>query len=266
MFWRLVKGALFRQKGKMLLVAFTIALGASLATAMLNVMLDVGDKVNRELKTYGANINVIPKEASLLDDLYGVSEGFGVSDRHLQEAELGRLKTIFWAFNIVDFAPYLDAKARPAGRDEAFRLVGTWFSHHQELPTGESLDTGIRNMKSWWSIDGEWISDGDTEAVMAGALIAERAGLSVGDVLVLETESARKSLTVKGIFEAGSAEDERIYAPLSVVQEMTGRPGLVSSVADRALTTPDNELSRRAAQNPKSLSVKEWETWYCTAY
>jgi putative ABC transport system permease protein len=33
-----------------------------------------------------------------------------------------------------------------------------------------------------------------------------------------------------------------------------------------ALTTPDNELSRRAAQNPQSLSVKEWETWYCTAY
>ncbi|MDR2770577.1 MAG: FtsX-like permease family protein, partial [Clostridiales Family XIII bacterium] len=184
----------------------------------------------------------------------------------LQEAELGRLKTIFWAFHIVDFAPYLDAKARPAGRDEEFRLVGTWFSHHQELPTGESLDTGIRNMKSWWSVDGEWISDEDTDAVMAGALLAERAGLSVGDVLVLETESARKSLRVKGIFAAGSAEDERIYAPLSVVQEMTGRPGLVSSVEVSALTTPDNELSRRAAQNPKSLSVKEWETWYCTAY
>lgn len=83
MFWRMVKGALFRQKGKMLMIAFTIALGASLATAMLNVMLDVGDKVNQELKTYGANINVMPKGASLLDDLYGVAEGSGVSDQYL---------------------------------------------------------------------------------------------------------------------------------------------------------------------------------------
>jgi putative ABC transport system permease protein len=33
-----------------------------------------------------------------------------------------------------------------------------------------------------------------------------------------------------------------------------------------ALTTPDNELSRRAAQDPTSLSIKDWETWYCTAY
>ena len=71
---------------------------------------------------------------------------------------------------------------------------------------------------------------------------------------------------VKGIFEAGSGEDERIYVSLPVVQAMTGKRGLVSSVEVSALTTPDNELSRRAAQNPKSLSVKEWETWYCTAY
>jgi putative ABC transport system permease protein len=250
----------------MLMIAFTIALGASLATAMLNVMLDVGDKVNRELKTYGANINVIPKEASLMDDLYGVSEGFGVSDRYLSEAELGRIKTIFWAFNIVDFAPYLDAKARISDGADEVRLVGTWFANRLDLPTGESLDTGIRNMKSWWSIEGEWLSDADTDAVMVGGLLADRAGLAVGDIFVLSSADASRSLTVKGIFEAGSGEDERIYAPLSVVQEMTGRQGLVSSVEVSALTTPDNELSRRAAQNPKSLSVKEWETWYCTAY
>jgi putative ABC transport system permease protein len=250
----------------MLMIAFTIALGASLATAMLNVMLDVGDKVNRELKTYGANINVIPKEASLLDDLYGVSEGSGVSDRYLRESELGRLKTIFWAFNIVDFAPYLDARAHIDGGEDEVRLVGTWFANRLDLPTGESLDTGIRNMKSWWSIEGEWLTDADTDAVMVGSLLAAGAGLSPGDVVSLGVGDANRNFTVKAVFEAGSAEDERIYAPLSVVQEMSAAPGLVSSVEVSALTTPDNELSRRAAQSPKSLSVKEWETWYCTAY
>ncbi len=61
MFFRMIKGALFRQKSKMIMIAVTIALGASLATAMLNIMLDVGDKVNQELKAYGANITVVPK-------------------------------------------------------------------------------------------------------------------------------------------------------------------------------------------------------------
>lgn len=266
MFWRMVWGALFRQKGKMLMIAFTIALGASLATAMLNVMLDVGDKVNQELKTYGANINVVPKEASLLDDLYGVAEGSGVSDQYLQESELGSIKTIFWAFNIVDFAPYLDTKVKLVGQDTEARLVGTWFNHHLALPTGETLNTGMISMKSWWDVSGEWLSDEDNDAAMVGSLLAGRNDIQVGDRVTVETQGQTKELTVKGIFNAGSDEDERIYVPLQTAQALADRAGRVSSIEVSALTTPDNELSRRAAQNPKSLSIKEWETWYCTAY
>jgi putative ABC transport system permease protein len=53
---------------------------------------------------------------------------------------------------------------------------------------------------------------------------------------------------------------------LKTAQRLAGKPGLVSRVEVSALTTPDNELSRKAAQDPNSLSIKEWETWYCTAY
>ncbi|MFV0412820.1 MAG: ABC transporter permease, partial [Oscillospiraceae bacterium] len=266
MFWRMVKGALLRQMGKMLMIAFTIALGASLATAMLNVMLDVGDKVNQELKTYGANINVMPKGASLLDDLYGVGEGSGVSDQYLDEAELANIKTIFWAFNIVDFTPYLNTDIRLNAGDSDIELVGTWFSYHIDLPTGESLDTGKKNMKSWWDVSGDWLADQDKDSAMVGSLVAGRNNIQVGDIITIEFQEKTKELTVKGIFNAGSDEDEQIYVPLQVAQEFTGRTGLVSSVEVSALTTPDNELSRRAAQNIKSLSVKEYETWYCTAY
>jgi putative ABC transport system permease protein len=256
----------------MLMVAFTVALGASLATAMLNVMLDVGDKVNQELKTYGANINVLPRGASLLDDLYGVSEGSGVSDKYLNEAELGNIKTIFWAFNIVDFTPYLNVRARvvsaPGGNGAAgeARLAGTWFSRRLELPTGESVETGMRNLKSWWDVRGRWIADKDTGAVMAGEEAAAKYGLKPGDTVIFETGTGRRAFTVEGIFSAGGDEDGAFYLPLAAAQEMAGRPGLVSRVEVSALTTPDNELSRRAAQDPETLSIKDWETWYCTAY
>ncbi len=266
MFWRMVKGALFRQKGKMLMIAFTIALGASLVTALLNVMLDVGDKVNQELKTYGANINVVPKGVSLLDDLYGVEEGSGVSDQYLQESELGKIKTIFWAFNIVDFTPYLDTEVKLNSGDSEITLVGTWFDHHLDLPTGESLNTGMKNMKSWWDVSGDWLTDQDEDSAMVGSLVAGRNNIQVGDIIAVASQGKTKELTVKGIFNAGSDEDEQIYVPLPAAQEIANRAGLVSSLEVSALTTPDNELSRRAAQNPKSLSIKEWETWYCTAY
>jgi putative ABC transport system permease protein len=233
-------------------------------------MFGVGDKVNQELKTYGANINVLPRGASLMDSLYGVAEGSGVADKYLREDELGNIKTIFWAFNIVDFTPYLNVWVRPVtGGDSGgeIKLVGTWFNHHLELPTGEVLDTGMANMKRWWDLSGQWISDEDEDFAMAGSLAASRNGIAIGDTITLRTaDGAARDFTVKSIFNAGGSEDERIYVPLAAAQALSGREGLVSTIEVSALTTPDNELSRRAAQDPKSLSIAEWETWYCTAY
>ncbi|MDQ7994080.1 MAG: ABC transporter permease, partial [Propionicimonas sp.] len=71
---------------------------------------------------------------------------------------------------------------------------------------------------------------------------------------------------VTAVVDTGGDEDDAVVAPLAVVQQLTGRAGAVGRVEVSALTTPDNELSRRAAQDPSSLSASEWETWYCTAY
>ena len=103
MFWQMVKGALIRQKNRFALIALTVALGVSLASAMLSVMFDVGDKVNQELKAYGANITVTPKNSAVLKDIYGVDES--AHKEYLNESDLGKIKTIFWTNNIVAFAP-----------------------------------------------------------------------------------------------------------------------------------------------------------------
>ena len=158
-FTRMIRGAFTRQWKKMLMIALTVALGASLATAMLNVMLDVGDKVNQELKTYGANIIVSPKSASVLNSLYELDDGGAAEGAYLLESELGNIKTIFWAFNIVDFTPFISAPVILDSGAEV-NLIGTWFNHHLDLPTGESLDAGIRNLRSWWDIeDGAWLDE-----------------------------------------------------------------------------------------------------------
>ncbi len=268
MLFRMIRGVLFHQKGKMLLIALTIALGASLATGMLNVVLGVEEKVNKELKSYGANIVVKPKDSSLLSDIYDVGEGSELNTAYLREDELGKLKTIFWAFNIVDFTPFLDMQAQVGG--EAVKVTGTWFNHHLDLPTGESLDAGVIGMRSWWDItEGSWLDEKDESAssgVMAGAVLAARRGWHTGDVIRLEGSQGSKDVTVVGIFDAGGDEDEQLFATLGLVQSLTGREGKVASIEVSALTTPDNELARRAARNPAALSSRDYETWYCTAY
>ena len=58
----------------------------------------------------------------------------------------------------------------------------------------------------------------------------------------------------------------RSLPPLDLIQALTDREDKVSSVEVSALTTPDNDLARRAARNPAALSSRDYETWYCTAY
>ena len=271
MLFRMIRGALFRQRGKMLLIAFTIALGASLATSMINVMLDVGDKVNQELKTYGANITVKPKDSTLLSDIYDVEDdgSAAISTSWLREDEVGKLKTIFWAFNIVDFAPFTEsAVTLPSGAEVT--AVGTWFNHHLDLPTGESLDAGVTGLRSWWDMtEGAWIDEqaaGSDHDVLVGSLVAQREGLKAGDTLTLRGPAGEETVKVAGVYDAGGDEDEQIYAPLDLVQALSDTDGKIASIEVSALTTPDNDLARRAAQNPKALSTRDYETWYCTAY
>ncbi len=267
MFWRMIARTLVRQKGKMLMIAFTIVLGVSLSTAMMNVMLGVGDKVNRELKVYGANINVRHKEAALMNDLYGLSEGLGVTDKFLLEEDVLKLKSIFWGFNIVDFAPTLEGRAALNGVGPV-PLIGTWMAKHADLNTGEAVDTGLRALRNWWQIDlkGDWIGEKDDDYVMVGSLLAGRANIKVGDKISLFWHGRTREVTVKGVFNDGGAADEQIFGTLRMVQEMMMLPGKVSNIEVSALTTPDNDLARKAAQDPKSLSPEEYETWYCTAY
>ena len=270
MLFKMIRGVLVHQRGKMLLIAFTIALGASLATGMLNVMMDVGDKVNQELKTYGANIIVKPKDSSLLSDIYDVgADGEALSASYLREEDLGKIKTIFWAFNIVDFTPFLDTMVTLPDGSQA-KAVGTWFNHHLSLPTGEELDAGVVGMRSWWDVTaGRWLDEKDENAdgeIMVGAVLAQRQGWSAGDTVTLRAGQNEKEVVIAGIFDAGGDEDGQIFATLDCVQELTDREGKVSSIEVSAITTPDNDLAKRAAKNPQALSSRDYETWYCTAY
>ncbi len=267
MFIRMIAKAFVRQWKKMAMIAFTIALGASLATAMLSVMMDVGDKINQELKAYGANINVVPKGNSVISELYDVGDE-NVTGAYLNESELGKIKTIFWAFNIVDYAPFITTEA--VLEDGSFvEVTGTWFNHHMELPTGEQLDAGLNSLRSWWDItSGRWIDEqtNDKSVAMVGSTLAKKEGISVNDDITLKGIASDVTVKVVGIYDSGGEEDDYIYVPVDIAQLLGGLDGKIDSIEVSALTTPDNELAQKAARDPGSLSVSQYETWYCTAY
>ena len=267
MFGKMIFGVITRQKKKLMLIALTVALGVSLATAMLNVMFDVGDKVNQELKAYGANLNIVPKGAAFINDMYQLDEdNQSEASQFINEDQLVKIKMIFWAYNIVDFAPYLSVAAEVD--HHPVKIVGTWFDKHLQIPTGDEVNTGMLAMKSWWQIEGNPMTDDNLQSAMIGESLAKRLNLKIGDKITIDSPKNHNSmaLTIHNIFHSGGIEDNEIYVTLSTAQELANKKGLVERVEVSALTTPENELARRAAQDPNSLSRNEWDIWYCTAY
>ena len=271
MFFRMVRGTFVRQWKKMLMIALTVALGASIATAMLNVMLDVGDKINAELKTYGSNITVVPQSSAVISKLYDIDEDQNMQLENIQEEQIGELLTIFWANNITDFAPEIDTTVTLNGKETA--LVGTWFNHHLEFKKKGSVyqrDTGIINLRSWWDVEsGEMLneqSENNDFLAMVGDELAKENGISAGDTITVIGESGEADLTVKGIYESGDDEDNYIYTTIPAAQKLTGLTGQIKKIEVSAITSPDDELAVKAAKNPSLLTGDEYDLWYCTAY
>ena len=266
MFWQMVKGALIRQRGRFILIALTVALGVSLATAMLNVMFDIGEKVNQELKAFGANITVTPRNSMVLKDLYGVETTKSTHREYLEESDLGNIKTIFWTNNIVAFAPSLTTNMTLVD-GETVPLFGTWFEHTLTLPTDEVYTTGVKFMKSWWHVDGDWADDTQTNQVLVGTKLAQKLGVSAGSTLLYKKpDGSDGTLTVTGILSGGGDEENQIVGSLALAQNLANAAGKIDQVEVSAMTTPENDLARKAAENPKSLSQAEYDIWYCTSY
>ena len=264
---RLLYRSFTRQLRRRSLIALTVALCASICVAMLGIVLDVGDKLNAELTTYGSNIVVQPKADAVVSNLYETDRD-AAPTAHLDESAIPKIKTIFWAYNIVDFSATLKGSVKVSssgGEVDDLSVTGTWFNKDLSLPTGETTTAGVTTMRSWWTMEGSWPAD-DADQAVVGSNLAGRLGLSEGDTVTLTTPTGSRPLTVTGVYTSGDSDDDTLYAPLAVVQELTGHIGQVDQVEVKALTTPENDLSRKAAQNPAILSSADWETWYCTAY
>src|ERR1700685_1972181 len=132
MFLRIVSDSFARKPRRKILTAAALALGIAIATATLEVSLDVGDQMAREFRPLGANLLVSPATDTLPLEIGGVDYRPGDAGAYLPEAELGKLKTIFWRNNIMGFSPFLDLPVeivRDGSANSNATLIGTWYQH-----------------------------------------------------------------------------------------------------------------------------------------
>ncbi len=259
MFVRLVYESFRRQKRRKLLAGAAITLGVTVATAMIAVATDIGDKINRELRTIGANLVVTPQEDSLDVEIGGVNLKPASDGAYLSEADLPKIKGIFWRNSITGFAPVLPVNVaiENNGTHQDVTLLGTYFA--KEFTYGkETYVTGVRSTYPLWKVSGLWPKDQSTDV-----LLGERLARRLGEQPSGKIGVAGRTLRVSGILSTGGAEDNQIVAPLALAQEILGKPGVVRRVYVSALTKPEDALARR---DPRTLSGPIYDRWYCSPY
>ena len=149
-------------------------------------------------------------------------------------------------------------------------IVGTWFAKTLHMDSGESTVAGMNGMRSWWKLDGSWPKD-DSAQGLIGTTLASKLGVGKGDTVTLYKTTAdgsrnKQQITITGIYDSGDSDNNAMYIPSSIAQVLANLPDSIDKIEVKALTTPDNDLARKASKNPNALTQDEWETWYCTAY
>ncbi len=275
MFFRILGESFLRNPARKWLEAAALALGMAITTAALVTALDVGDRMAREFRRLGANLVVTPKTDTLPLEIGGTDYRPVEEGAYLHQEDLGKLRTIFWRFNIVGFSPFLDAPAEVERGPSrlATRIVGTWAAHAVPVPDGTTFTTGVLTTHPWWKVEGAWFADASGGAAgaglnapvdaMIGASLASRAGIRPGDVVMVRASGHEIRVRASGILTSGGPEDQEIVAPLAFVQELTGHPGEYRRLLVSALTTPENEFAKR---DPDTMNPTDYDRWFCTPY
>lgn len=254
---RLLRRSLLVRGKRAAPIVFTLALGSALTTVLFTLALRSSDRIARELRAFGANVVLVPREAAGAGE-----ERAAGARRYVEEASLGKVRTIFWRHNIVAFAPLLSGLVHVdtnAGETPVI-VTGTWFRRRLQVGDGGEFVTGAEEIFRQWRLEGEWPSSGE---VLVGSEIARAIGLRVGQTVRIRHRDIRRDLAVVGVFESGGEEEGQLFADLGTVQEILRLPGRVDRVLVSALTKADDALARR---DPAGMPPALFETWYCSPY
>ena len=194
MFLRMLVRAAVLRRGRAASALFAMVVAAAVATAMLDLYVDVQAKLRREFRNYGANIIVVGRDgaslpANALAQVDSVLAGRGLA------------------------APFAMVVARTSD-GQPIVVAGTDFGR-------------VRRLDQWWKVS-EW------PMTSGQALIGVRALPVVSpknQPFDLSFQGRAIHLTPAGTVQTGAAEDSRIYVSLTDFVAWTGVQPVTVEVA-----------------------------------
>lgn len=207
MFFRMLVRAAVLRRRRAASAVLAMVVAAAVATAMLNLYVDVQAKLRTEFRNYGANIVIAGKDGQALSP----------------EA-LAQVQTILGPKALAIPVSYAVARTSSG---QSVVVVGTDFPR-------------VRQLNRWWKVS-RWPD------APGQALLGVRTTSVVGanrQPFELAFQGKTMQLTPSGMLQTGAAEDSRIYLDQSDFQNWTG---VAPSTIEIALngTAPEVEASIR---------------------
>lgn len=212
----LVRAAVLR-RGRALSALFAMVVAAAVATAMLNLYVDVQAKLRREFRNYGANVIVVAKEGT-----------------NLPGNTLARV----------------DSTMAGRGLAAPFALVVARTKEGQPVVVAGTEFERVRQLDRWWSVSA-WPSASQQ------ALVGVRAASAVspkGQPFDLTFQGRTIHLTPSGTVQTGAAEDSRVYVSLA---DFTAWTGVQPATIEVAASGSPEEVAAIIGQLQREISGAE---------
>lgn len=269
MFWRVWLRSLSVKRPQSTLAFAALALGAAVASLLLNLYGGARRKMQSEFRAYGPNVILSPATGRM-----GPQGSTPGPDGLIEASVFAQLQTELQSLGLAESRAatvpvlYAVVSARSAGKAGA--------AASNLVAVGANLSALYRLNPAWRVTGTRDKLSGD--ACVLGAHAAERLGLKSGDQIAVSTGgfglsgtpmtpgglSVKKgrqnstAFTVGALISSGGPEDDQVFVPLEALQQLSGLTGKISLVEMRISGTSgkvESAISRLAQALP-SLEVR----------
>ena len=219
MFLRMLLRAAVVRRGRAASALLAMVVAAAVATAMMNLYVDVQAKLRKEFRSYGANVVVVGKDGAFLPP-----------------DAIGKVESVLGGRGMAVPFAYVVART-PAGQSVV--VAGTDFERVQRLDR-------------WWSVSA-WPSAAGEALVGMRALPVVSPERKPFD---LSFQGHTIHLTPTGTLQTGAAEDSRVYLPMTDFAAWTGVQPSTIEVAANGSSEEVNAVVNRLAQTFPNADVR----------
>jgi putative ABC transport system permease protein len=216
-FFHFFMKSVVQRTGRIVIAALSVTLAVSIVTGILGITMGIRDKLGSELKAYGANAILSPREGNTLD-----SEIIGT---------------------IKDIEQVEDVTGQVFGRalldEEGVEIIG--------------LDM-VQLKKMGWKLSGRW-PEGKNR-VLAGMNLKEAFGLELDQAFSVQGEQGRVNFIVSGFTEKGGSEDNALIMSIENAWEVTALPGKLNALLIRGTPGELDNMTMDIEKKIPSVQVK----------